>query len=540
MPEIDQLSFPSARQHLPASGRAGAAVLLGTALAAFAAQWLVVQLWVPPVRVSTIWLPGGLILGITLLSEPKRWLAVIAAGCTGTTLVFILLRLVPPPVAVVLELLTGLVTYILAALVRAAIGRPLTLATLAEFGTYLGTVVLGGALIASVFFLVAVWGFEVRPATFTTWRTFALSVTLGFLAVTPAVVLGVRNLWSARESGKPRSNEAALLGLLLILCLGLAFSRVGGSMVGWSLSALTMPPLLLWAVARFGPLGGSTALVLVSVLATAMTARGQGPFTSMSSADNTLSLQLFILGVGVPLMALAAVLSEQRRTREELRSSNAQLLELTRELITARDEEGARIARELHDDVGQRVALLAIGLSRLRRALKETGPVPEIHRLQDETGSLARSLRQISHQLHPAALEHAGLMASLELKCDEVRQATALAVRLSNAGDTAAIPQDVALCVYRVAQEALSNVIRHSGASSVDLLLRQEDGDLFLQVTDDGHGLRTPVPGPGSGRGLRFAAERVRAVGGVLRVESLPGQGTTVSVAVPLNGSNHA
>jgi len=534
MPEIDKLTLPPARQYLPASGAAGAAALLGTTVAAFAAQWLVVQLWVPPVRVSTVWIPGGLILGLTLLSEPKRWLAVIVAGCLGTTLVFVLFRLVPPHVAVVLEMLTGLVVYILTSLVRATIRRPLTLATLQEFVTYLGTVVLGGALMASLLFLVAVWGFEVRPATFTTWRTFALSVTLAFLAVTPAVVLGVRNLWSPIHSGEHRPAEAAVLGVLLVLCLGLAFSRLGGGAVGWSLSAFTMPPLLLWAVVRFGPLGGSAALVLVSVLGTAMTGQGQGPFASESPADNTLSLQLFILGSGVPLMALAVVLSEQRRTREELRSSNAQLLDLNRQLVAARDEEGARIARELHDDVGQRLALVSIGLSRLRKALGR--PLPEIRQLQDQTGSLARSLRQISHQLHPAALEHVGLAASLELKCEEVREATDLVVRLASVGDTAAVPKDVALCVYRVAQEALSNVIRHSGAHSVDLVLRLEAGDLVLQVTDDGHGLQNP----GQGLGLRSAAERVRAVGGVLRVESPAGQGTTVSVAVPLNGSVHA
>jgi signal transduction histidine kinase len=535
MPEIDKLTLPPARQYLPASGAAGAAVLLGTTVAAFAAQWFVVQLWVAPVRVSTVWIPGGLILGLALLSEPKRWLAVIVAGCTGTTLVFVFFRLVPPHVAVVLQVLTGLVAYILTSLVRATIRRPLTLATLKEFVTYLGTVVLGGALIASVFFLVAVWSFAVRPATFTTWRTFALSVTLALLAVTPAVVLGVRNLWSPIHSGKHRPAEAAVLGSLLVLCLGLAFSQLGGGTVGWSLSAFTMPPLLLWAVVRFGPLGGSAALVLVSVLGTAMTGQGHGPFTSESRADNTLSLQLFILGSGVPLMALAVVLSEQRRTREELRSSNAQLLDLNRQLVAARDEEGARIARELHDDVGQRLALVAIGLSRLRKALGG-GPMPEIRQLQDQTGSLARSLRQISHQLHPAALEHVGLAASLELKCDEVREATDLGVRLVSVGDTAAVPKDVALCVYRVAQEALSNVIRHSGAHSVDLMLRLEAGALVLQVTDDGHGLQTP----GQGLGLRSAAERVRAVGGVLRIESPAGQGTTVSLAVPLNGSTHA
>jgi two-component system sensor histidine kinase UhpB len=538
MPELER-PLPE-RQFLPASGRAGVAVLLATAVATCATQWLVIQLWVAPVRVSTIWIPGGLTLGLTLLSERKRWLAVIAACSAGSAIAFILFGGLTPSAAISLQLWGFVSTYLLASLIRAALGQEPEFATLLEFAIYLATAVLGGAVIDSIVFLVAVWDLGLRPATFTTWRTFALAVVLAYLAVTPAVILGVKRLWLQRPSmGRP-GLEAALLGFLLVVSLGLAFSPYGSRSVIWSVSAFIVPPLLLWAAIRFGPLGGSAALVLIAVVWTALTGRGLGPFSSESAADNTLSLQLFIVAIGVPFMALAIVLGEQQRTRQALRSTNAQLLDLNRELIAAREEEAARIARELHDDVGQRVALVAIGLSRLRRTFTGARHAPEIVKLQEQTGSLARSLRQISHQLHPAALEHVGLAASLELKCEEVRQATDLAVRLASVGDTAFVPQDVALCVYRVAQEALTNVIRHSGAHSVALSLRHEGGDLVLQVTDDGHGLRTTVPGLGTGRGLRFAAERVRAVGGVLRVESPPGQGTTVSVTVPLNGSNHA
>jgi signal transduction histidine kinase len=152
--------------------------------------------------------------------------------------------------------------------------------------------------------------------------------------------------------------------------------------------------------------------------------------------------------------------------------------------------------------------------------------------LQRLTSAIAATLRQISHRLHPAALEHAGLTSALLLKCEEVRDATGLDVRLVNHGDTSDIPADVALCLFRVAQEALSNVVRHSTARVVDLSLRREGAGLLLQVTD---GLPAGALERGTGLGLRSAAERVSSVDGTLTVESLPGSGTTVRVTVPLH-----
>jgi signal transduction histidine kinase len=107
-------------------------------------------------------------------------------------------------------------------------------------------------------------------------------------------------------------------------------------------------------------------------------------------------------------------------------------------------------------------------------------------------------------------------------------------------GDTSMIPREVALCLYRVAQEALANVIRHSGARSVELSLHREGSDLLLEVTDDGQGFAPGERKSGTGIGLLSATERVRAVGGALTVISQAGAGTTVRVAVPLRETQHA
>jgi two-component system sensor histidine kinase UhpB len=525
---------------LPTSGAAGVSTLLGVGVACFLAQWVAVALWVPPANVSTVWIPGGLMLAIALLTEPRRWPSVITAGAAGVSTLFLVLRLVPPAGAILLGVIDILQTVAVASVLRAAIRPPLSLATRREFLIYLGVAVIGGAVLASTMLLIAAAGLRIRPATFMFWRTFALAVVLGYLTMTPTVVLLARQSALLTTASVRRGLEAAILALLLALVSGLVFSGAVDRLAMWAVFAMAFPPLLLWSAMRFGTLGASAALLIVAVVSTASTSRGMGPFAGQSPGDNTLSLQLFILGIGVPLLGLAVVLSEEQRGREALQSSHAEMRELNRKLIAAREEEASRIARELHDDVGQRLALVSIGLGRLRQVSPEAaGPSPVV-KLQEQTSAIARSLRQISHQLHPAALEHAGLASALELKCEEVRQATNLEVALRNRCDPSAIPQDVALCLYRVVQEALNNVIRHAGARRVDVLLRLEGSHLALRVTDDGRGFDPAPAGQGTGLGLRSAAERVAAVGGRLMVDSAPGAGTTVRVAIPLNGERDA
>ncbi len=541
-PSLSDTAEPSIqREHWlpPWSVYAGMAVLAGAGLASFAAQWVSVMLWVPPERLSAIWIPGGVMLAIALLTEPRRWPAVIGAAAAGSSLLFAALDVLPLPAAMLLGLLAGVQTVAVATMLRGALHGPLALDTLQEFLVYCGTIVLG-AFLASTLFLFGAWSTGFRPATFLFWRTFALSVLLAYLSVTPTIVLIAGKRDPLRRGAPGGRIEAGLLGLLLALACGLVFSSQINRSLTWTGFAMTLPPLLLWAAVRCGTLGASAALLLVSVISTFSASHGLGPFAEESAGENLLSLQLFILGTGVPLLGLAVVLSEQRRTQSALEDSHARLRGLNRELLTAREAEGTRIARELHDDVGQRLALVSIGLGRLRQqvgaqtdAHARLGTVADILRLQEQASSIGRTLREISHQLHPAALEQVGLSAALRLQCEEVREATGLAVHMVNHGDTATVPADAALCVYRVAQEALTNVIRHSGANRVDLLLRRDDHRLVLEVTDDGCGV-TPGPGVAAhGLGLRSAAERADAVGGALTLESSPGAGTTVRMTVP-------
>lgn len=520
----------------PATGLAGAAVLIGVALVGFITQWISVLLWVPPSRVTTVWLPGGFFLALTILTRPRRWPVLLIAATIGQAILFLWMRTVPSDVVAYVVILEIVHTAGLAYVLRLVLKRPLILDTLQQFLSYLLVVVLGGAVNASIIFLLATLAMHFRPATFLLWRTFGLATVLGYLTMTPTVVLLMRAGPSWRAASLKRRLEAIVLGALLLLASGLLFMRGADRLVIWPVFAATLPPLLLWAAMRFGPLGASAALLLVAVSSTFGTVRELGPFTGQSPARNTLSLQLFILGIGVPLLGLSVLAGERNRTWSALRSTHRRLRRLNRDLISAREEEASRIARELHDDVGQRLALISLGLSRLGHKNPETdsGEILDVTQLQEQASEVGRSLRELSHRLHPAALDHVGLVGALQLNCEEVRRATGLAIQVATEGDVSAIGGKLGLCLFRVTQEALNNVIRHSGAKTVTVALRKDDSRLVLDIGDDGRGFTPGAREQKDGLGLLTIRERVRAVGGTLTIESGPGAGTTVRVTVPL------
>ena len=519
----------------PASGLTSAALLVGVALAGFITQWIAVQLWVPPTQVTTVWLPGGFFLALTVLAARRRWLVLLIAATIGQSIVFLLMRPIPADVLFYFVILEIFHTAGLAYLLRLVLKRPLVLDTLQQFLSYLLVVVAGGATIASGLFFLASLATHFRPATFLIWRTFGLATVLSYLTVTPTVVLLARAGPSWRAVSLKRRLEAIFLGALLLLACGLLFMRGADRTVIWPIFAATLPPLLLWAAMRFGPLGASSALLLVAVLSTLGTVRELGPFTGQSPARNTLSLQLFILGLGVPLLGLSVVAGERNRTLYALRSTYRRLRRLNRDLIAAREEEASRIASELHDDIGQRLALISLGLSRLGQKNGEAGAeILDISQLQDQASEVGRSLRELSHRLHPPALDHVGLAAALQVNCDEVRRASGLAIQMATDGDVSHIGGKVGLCLFRVTQEALNNVIRHSGAKRATVALRREDSRLVLDIGDDGRGFTPGAPEQANGLGLLTIRERVRAIGGTLTIESSPGAGTTIRVTVPL------
>ena len=183
--------------------------------------------------------------------------------------------------------------------------------------------------------------------------------------------------------------------------------------------------------------------------------------------------------------------ARRRRAEADLKESYDRTQDLAGRLITAQEAERSRIASDLHDDVNQQLAGLSIALSNVKRQLQNGGDgtvQEEISRLQQRTIDLADVIRNLSHELHPGVLQHAGLAAALKGHCAEVGRQHAIEVTLSAVDGLDGIPQDVALCLYRVAQEALRNIAAHAGARKAQVTLRSTEEGLELVIADDGQG----------------------------------------------------
>jgi signal transduction histidine kinase len=224
---------------------------------------------------------------------------------------------------------------------------------------------------------------------------------------------------------------------------------------------------------------------------------------------------------------IAALLSQRiRRRRAELRSEH-----LGGRLITAHEDERRRLARELHDDVTQRLAGLAIEAARAESRSVDGGAAQSI---REGLVKLSEDVHSLSYRLHPSVIEDLGLVEALRAECDRVARNEPVHVDLNSRDIPRQLPPDTALCLFRVAQEALRNVSKHAEASKVAVSLQRLDGGLVLWVHDDGIGFDDSAEDRRPSLGLSSMRERVRLLGGKLDIESSPGRGTSVAAWVPL------
>ncbi len=229
-----------------------------------------------------------------------------------------------------------------------------------------------------------------------------------------------------------------------------------------------------------------------------------------------------------------------RSNQAELRTSYERIRHLGGRLLNTQEAERARIARELHDDIAQQVALLALDLERLEGFGQ--GRAPTVQRLVreavDRAHGIARSVHDLSHELHPAKLGLLGLVPALTGLQREVSQ-PGLTIAFQHDNVPASLPQDVTLCLFRIVQEALQNAAKHSGAREVSVRLSGGTDGLALTIIDDGIGFDVDAAW-GRGLGLISMGERLESIGGTLKVRSEPGVGTRLEITVPLHASQAA
>ena len=220
----------------------------------------------------------------------------------------------------------------------------------------------------------------------------------------------------------------------------------------------------------------------------------------------------------------------------DLKAARATLSNLNRRLMEAQEQERSRLARELHDDVCQQMTVLALDLDRLGQDLPESEAElrQKAEDLRDEITTLASHVNGISHRLHSSKLDLLGLAAAAGAFCKEVSSRSGTIVDFMHADVPAPLPPDIAINVFRVLQEALSNVAKHSGASRCYVSLRGTGGHLQLTVRDEGRGFDTGAAVATSGLGLVSMQERLKLVNGSVIIDSTPGAGTVIRATVPL------
>jgi signal transduction histidine kinase len=256
----------------------------------------------------------------------------------------------------------------------------------------------------------------------------------------------------------------------------------------------------------------------------------------MSGADSAVALwSLFaavVISIGVAVVALVAALILAQKRRRALQLSYAQ------RLLTAQEEERARVAREVHDDALQRVAMIRHEIETLRRDAAEPAAGDITHRLEGiaaEIGDLAVTLRTVAHELHPTHLGDVGLPKALHALAADFQRADGLTVELDIPDTELRLDPDAGLALYRITQEALRNVIRHARVGTARVSLVARDGHAVLTIRDEGAGFSMAMPRDREARGLGLTAMRERAglARGTLQFASEPGKGTTIQVTVP-------
>jgi len=231
---------------------------------------------------------------------------------------------------------------------------------------------------------------------------------------------------------------------------------------------------------------------------------------------------------------------EALQAREQsLRQAREGLRMLAAKLLHAQEEERRRIAREMHDDWTQRLALLGIDLTKLEKHLgAPESALPLLRMMQEQLVSLSEDVHALSRQLHPSILDDLGLVEALRSECASFSRREGIAVVYRPKEVPASLPKDVALCVYRVAQEALRNLAKHAAVNEAWVSLIASGPELLLRVQDKGVGFDPAAGHSKPGFGLSSMEERVRLISATLSVTSAPGRGTTVEVCVPLARSD--
>ena len=468
--------------------------------------------------VSSIWLPAGLaifgMLRFGLALAPGVATGAVAvnlaggAGAATGTLV---------AAGEVLEAVAGTL------LIRRWAGPRWSLDTVRNVLVFCGAGALLATTIPATVGVLALTTTGALPAEagWPLWPVWWTGDMVGVLVVAPLFIA-----WASPEltdeQGRPRWPEAGLTFLALALGTDALFAHP------WPL-IFALYPSGIWIAWRFGTRGAATATATVACVAALRTLSGYGPFTALTPTENLFALQLFLGLFAVKCLVFAAA-------RREVFESRAQLQQLSRQLLTAQEDERRRIAREIHDELGQALTVVKMGLAQVFVRASKRSSVESERRvaLASETldGAIA-AVRRIILRLRPGVLDSLGTIAAIEHEVQQFRERSGLAATLDLPPESFEIDPQRSTVVYRTVQEALTNVLRHASATRVDVRMRDDGGRVVVEVRDDGRGMTDDARAKPRSMGLLGMRERAAAFGGRVEFLAGAGQGTTVRLTLP-------
>jgi PAS domain S-box-containing protein len=230
------------------------------------------------------------------------------------------------------------------------------------------------------------------------------------------------------------------------------------------------------------------------------------------------------------VVGISVDITERKRAEEALSG-------MARKLVGAQEKERARIGRELHDDINQRLAMLAVELEQLQDNPSEVRS--RVQELRQQTTDISNDVQALSHELHSSKLEYLGVVAGIKSWCKEFTERQKIEIEFTS-DVSSTLPSEIGLCLFRVLQEATHNAIKYSEVKRVQVQLREDSGEIHLIILDSGKGFDVEGALQGKGLGLTSMRERVRLVNGTISIESKAMGGTTIHARVPLASGHEA
>jgi len=501
---------------------------LGTAILAifivtvsYLSGWLAENLILSRQVISPIYTGNAVLVAVLLLVSRRTWPLLIVADILGAALHGLQVGLTPRMLVLIITGAT--IENVIAALgLQCCFNGVPRLNTLKGVCRYLLVAAFLGPLIGSLIGAVAIQGYY-----WANWRMWYFAEALAFVTITPAILSWV-SIYPIRigELFPFLSEFALLLGSVVLLSCLVA-------LVHWTTNPTALlfsfVPFLLWAALRFGSLGVTSSMVAITFLFIWGNVHGSGPFTVSDPLQGVQSLQLFLLSAAAPFVVLAALVEEREGTHQVI-------LSLSEKLIAAHEQERSRIARELHDDICQRLAMLALRIEKVNKT-SEKGHMAvssQLEQIRNQCSELTGDVQALSHELHPSILDNLGLIAAIRSFCREISERSGRAVDFVDRDVPGTIPQDVSLSLFRIVQEGLHNAVKYSDAKQFEVYLQGKPAEIELEVRDNGVGFDLTQAKNKGGLGLINMAERVRLVNGTFHIDSQANQGTRIRVRLPL------